>query len=58
MESERRLLSYIAILIATVFYCFGRAEAASPGLPTVAEATCQQPANAGKMIACKPGQTK
>jgi hypothetical protein len=59
MESERRLLSYIAILIATVFYCFGRAEAASPELPTVSEPACQQAeSSAGKMIACKPGQTK
>ena len=58
MEIERRLLSYIAILIATIFYFFGRAEAASPDLPTVSEPACQQPPSTGKMIACKPGQSK
>jgi hypothetical protein len=59
MEIERRLLSYIAMLIATIFYCFGRAEAASPELPTVSGQSCQQPdERAAKMIACKPGQTK
>jgi hypothetical protein len=54
MPVERRLISYIAMLIATVYFFFGRAEAATPNRPTVSGETCHQPPAGGKMIACKP----
>ena len=57
MPIERRLLSYIAMLIATVYYFFGKAEAASPERPTVTGELCQQPAT-GKMFECKPGGSR
>jgi hypothetical protein len=61
MEAHRRLLSYVAILIATIFYIFRPAEAASPDLPTVSEKPCEQASqgsSAGRMVACKPGGSR
>lgn len=61
MEAHRRLLSYIAILIATIFYIFKPAEAASPDLPTVTEKPCQEASTGkpvGRMVACKPGGSR
>ena len=34
MYLHRRLVSYVAMLIATIYYFFGRAEAAELPLPT------------------------
>jgi hypothetical protein len=56
MYIERRLVSYIAILLATVYYLFGRAEAATPGLPTVSGQECEQP-EAGRMFECRRGRS-
>jgi hypothetical protein len=52
---ERRLLSYIAMLIATIYFFFGRADAATPDRPTVSGEACHQPP-AGQMIACEPAR--
>ena len=52
MPIERRFLSYIAMLIATIYYFFGRAEAATPELPTVSGQQCEQAH--GRMFECKP----
>lgn len=55
MQIERRLVSYIAMLLATIYFLFGRAEAATPDRPVVTGESCHQPADrTGKMIACKP----
>jgi hypothetical protein len=53
MPIERRIVSYIAMLLATIYFLFGRAEAATPERPTVSGEACHQPPT-GKMIACKP----
>lgn len=53
MEMHRRLLSYAAIFIATLYYFFGRAEALTPGLPTVEGPSCHQPAEKTQLIQCK-----
>ena len=58
MEMHRRLLSYAAIFIATLYYFFGRAEALTPGLPTVEGPSCHQPAEKTKLIQCKPSPVK
>ena len=52
MPIERRFLSYIAMLIATIYYLFGKAEAATPELPTVSGQECEQAH--GRMFECKP----
>ena len=59
MEIQRRLISYTAVLVATLCYLFGRAEAAVPNRPTVSGESCRQAdskaQNAGpRMIVCKP----
>jgi hypothetical protein len=55
MEIERRLVSYIALLIATAFFFFGRAHAASPDLPIASPTeACKDAPGGGKMVACKP----
>jgi hypothetical protein len=50
MPIERRLVSYIAMLIATIYYFFGRAEAATPDRPTVSGQECEQAR--GRMFEC------
>ena len=52
MPIERRLLSYIAMLIATIYYFFGKADAATPELPTVSGHVCEQ--SPARMFECKP----
>jgi hypothetical protein len=54
MEIQRRLLSYSAIFIATLYYFFGRADALTPDLPTVSGPSCHQTAEKTKLIQCKP----
>jgi hypothetical protein len=55
MEMQRRLLSYVAIFIATIYYFFGRADALTPDLPTVTGGpACHQPAEKSRLIQCKP----
>lgn len=51
---HRRLLSYAAIFIATLYYFFGRAEAAAPTLPTVSGQSCHATGEKTRMIQCKP----
>lgn len=53
MELQRRLISYIAIFIATIYYFFGRADALTPELPSTNGPTCHQAAEKTKMIQCK-----
>jgi hypothetical protein len=50
MPIERRIVSYIAILIATIYYFFGRAEAATPDRTTVSGQECEQAR--GRMFEC------
>jgi hypothetical protein len=54
MEMQRRLISYTAVLVATIYYLFGRAEAATPDRPTVSGQSCHEAAAKLQMIACKP----
>jgi hypothetical protein len=54
MEIQRRLLSYVAIFIATLYYFFGRADALTPDLPTVSGPSCHQTTEKTKLIQCKP----
>ena len=55
MPIERRFLSYIAMLIATIYYFFGKADAATPELPTVSGHQCEQ----ARMFECdKPPATR
>ena len=54
MEIERRLVSYVAMLIATAFFFFGRAHAASPDLPVASPTESCKDAPGGKMVPCKP----
>jgi hypothetical protein len=56
MPIERRLLSYIAMLIATIYYFFGKAEAATPELPTVSGQQCEQARL--NMFECKAAPTR
>jgi hypothetical protein len=39
MYLQRRLVSYVAMLIATIYYLFGKAEAAEPPLAAGPEIT-------------------
>ena len=39
MYIQRRLVSYVAMLIATIYYLFGKAEAAEPAPAAVTEIT-------------------
>jgi hypothetical protein len=54
MEAHRRIVSVVAILIATVYYLFGRAEAATPERTTVTGHACKEATEKMKMIQCKP----
>lgn len=42
MDIERRVISYVAMLIATIYYFFGKAEAST--LPPESPASLEQPA--------------
>ncbi len=53
MEIQRRLTTWAAILIATLYYFFGRADALTPTLPTVSGPSCHQGTEKTKLIECK-----
>lgn len=58
MEIQRRLLPYIVMFIATLYYFFGRAEALTPTLPTVSGPTCHQADEKTKLIQCRATPTR
>jgi len=58
MEIRRRLVSYAAIFIATLYYFFGRADALTPDLPTTTGPTCHQATEKQKLIECRPAEKR
>jgi len=58
MEIRRRLVSYSAIFIATLYYFFGRADALTPDLPTTTGQTCHPSSGKQKLIECRPAEKR